>query len=476
MDADIRWVTAAPLWPLVESTPPRMRAPTLLRFASDSFMDDLAELLATKPAQLHDHVATARSYRLPPPGARAGWSPPALAQLKLFQPAHGHFNLVAAHLVCRVAGLPDHGLDAARERVGFVIRRLDANGAELAWVKDPDTGQSSWRTPDGAVDPNEERLPLLPLNFPERGRQRRLLLGLIPTASRETYDQAPVAAATAAAGDDPRVQALNDQLLTLVQAASAPANDPEVLSASLFVLFDLADYLVSGLGSEWTAALESGTAITSGPSAGLYSYLAGATASGTTTWLDALRAVWARRDAITRDGSAGDPPLSFDVRMANEAAVNAFITSVKQVTPTPPAPAATPIARFASNPGARYVLHCVFERPTCRPPHAAVVSDPSDPFTLAPFFDPDAPGRPISIALPEDTSIGGLRKFSKNVQIVMPEGLRNKLQCGEHDLSFSIPIITLCATIVLMIFLVLLNMIFWWLPFLRVCKPKVKFS
>ena len=37
--------------------------------------------------------------------------------------------------------------------------------------------------------------------------------------------------------------------------------------------------------------------------------------------------------------------------------------------------------------------------------------------------------------------------------------------------SFSIPIITLCAFIVLNIFLSLLNIIFFWLPFLKICIP-----
>jgi hypothetical protein len=37
--------------------------------------------------------------------------------------------------------------------------------------------------------------------------------------------------------------------------------------------------------------------------------------------------------------------------------------------------------------------------------------------------------------------------------------------------SFSIPIITLCAFIVLMIFIQLLNIVFWWLPFLKICLP-----
>ena len=37
--------------------------------------------------------------------------------------------------------------------------------------------------------------------------------------------------------------------------------------------------------------------------------------------------------------------------------------------------------------------------------------------------------------------------------------------------SFSIPIITICALIVLMIFVILLNIVFWWLPFFRICFP-----
>ena len=37
--------------------------------------------------------------------------------------------------------------------------------------------------------------------------------------------------------------------------------------------------------------------------------------------------------------------------------------------------------------------------------------------------------------------------------------------------SFSIPIITLCALIVMFIFLILFNIIFWWLPFIMICFP-----
>jgi hypothetical protein len=42
--------------------------------------------------------------------------------------------------------------------------------------------------------------------------------------------------------------------------------------------------------------------------------------------------------------------------------------------------------------------------------------------------------------------------------------------------GFSIPIITICAFIVLQIFLVLFQLLFWWLPFIRICIPFPKRS
>ena len=37
--------------------------------------------------------------------------------------------------------------------------------------------------------------------------------------------------------------------------------------------------------------------------------------------------------------------------------------------------------------------------------------------------------------------------------------------------SFSLPIITLCAFILLMIIVILLNIVFWWIPLLKICFP-----
>jgi hypothetical protein len=147
-------------------------------------------------------------------------------------------------------------------------------------------------------------------------------------------------------------------------------------------------------------------------------------------------------------------------------------------------------------PGTRYVLRCVFQRPNCGPLQPDVVSDPTDAFEIAAFFDFDAPARPIRITMPIDTSIAGLRKYRKNVGFLISNKLRQQMesitdlkkaldgqldQPPQFDLgticSFSIPIITICALIVLVIFLILLNIVFWWLPFFRICFPiKLKAS
>ena len=94
------------------------------------------------------------------------------------------------------------------------------------------------------------------------------------------------------------------------------------------------------------------------------------------------------------------------------------------------------------------------------------------------------------ISMPVDTSLKDLRKLKKNVSFLLSNELRSQMNRvtsmkdaldgnfakGESlDLglicSFSIPIITICALIVLMIFINLLNLVFWWMPLLRICFP-----
>ena len=129
-------------------------------------MDELMETLqGGRAAELANQVATRVSYQARPLGEPSDWTPPLLPELKLYQPSHGHFNLIAASLVCQMPGLPDRAIDPGQdEKAGFVLRRLSATGQELAWVNGPAKG---WQPVAVArtVAENEELAPLVPVAF-----------------------------------------------------------------------------------------------------------------------------------------------------------------------------------------------------------------------------------------------------------------------------------------------------------------------
>lgn len=188
----------------------------------------------------------------------------------------------------------------------------------------------------------------------------------------------------------------------------------------------------------------------------------------------------------------------------------ALPTEVPAKTP-PPLIAAQPVMRIDAP--AYFVIRCVFERPNCGPLRPTVISDPTEPFLMAGFFDPDAPARPIRIGLPVDTTPAGLRKFDKNttfmisnvlcgqidrakalglgdlVRSVLPWPLHKDLDVPDKGpctddagsslgmiCSLSIPIITICALILLMIIVNLLDIIFHWVPYFIMCLPFPKFD
>jgi hypothetical protein len=163
----------------------------------------------------------------------------------------------------------------------------------------------------------------------------------------------------------------------------------------------------------------------------------------------------------------------------------------------------------------RFVIRCVYERPLCGPLDPPVLSGPTAPFQMAGFFDPDAPARPIRIALPIDTTPAGLRKFDKNTVFMLSDALCGQVQrmrgisFGDlvlsvlpwpfhKDLSskvgkmapcktgggvelgmmctLSIPIITICALILLMVIVLLFDFVFKWIPLFIMCFPLPKFK
>jgi hypothetical protein len=214
------------------------------------------------------------------------------------------------------------------------------------------------------------------------------------------------------------------------------------------------------------------------------------------------------REELTLDENPlPDDPLERLDKLA-VLVVRALRDDPTQAAPEPAVPAA---AIPPANPlDGWFVIRCVYQRPACEPIHGCVMSERTERFQMAGFFDPDAPARPIRIGLPIDTSPAGLRKFDKNTAFVISDTL-----CGQirrmrgvsladlvlsllpwplhKDLpgddggpcktatdpalslgmicSMSIPIITICALLLLMIMVSILDMVFRWMPYFNVCFP-----
>lgn len=146
-----------------------------------------------------------------------------------------------------------------------------------------------------------------------------------------------------------------------------------------------------------------------------------------------------------------------------------------------------------------YAVRLVMEHPECVH-HDPVFSRPTSPFRMASFFDSDAPVRPVRIGLPVDPTPEGLRKADRNTVFLLSDAMCAQVgrmkgigfidlvlsvlpwpfhkdlptpppgDCKKGDdlgmmLVMSIPIITICALIILIIMVTLLDMVFKWLPF-----------
>lgn len=507
----LEWTCASPLWgPATTADRAAMRRPTILSFASDEFIDELNSTLARRPADVAARVAVYESHREDPPPTNSG-----AKVLKLYQPVHGRHYLVAANLVCQIPGIPDRTVDRAKdEAISFVLRRVDGRGGELAWVvtRPGETPEGEWRpvSEPRAVVASERLYPMFGLPYEDRGHRRKLNIGLIPVGSREQLEAAEIGtpALDASSEGDPRANTADSRIadtLALLQApqtgvipeAIRAAQEAQEKEATAFLLLDLADWLAKEAPAVWTAIVSLTRPSQTTPRArGLYDALTvrlvDTNAGG--TWRQGMLLAVEERSRLFGETAAA-PTLTRNARRStlSSSELRTLLRNlVDELGPTPVA-ALTPASSPGLPPdttGLRYVIRAVFRRPRCGALHKDVVSDPSTEFVLAPFYDFDAPARPVRIPLPIDTSIAGLRKFKKNVSFVLSKSLRAQLSrttdikkvldgniasAKTFDLgeicSFSIPIITICAMIVLMIFIQLLNFVFWWLPFLKICIP-----
>lgn len=677
---NVHWLAPFPLWNHAQSLDEDainggFNRPVILRFASDTFMEELLALLQHHPEQLQGWIARPETWReplpIPPilpflkindatsqseihlrqkllkagrlpksvvPGPAASNANSESSQedmlFKLFQPAHKRFYLVATSLICRRLGLPDRGIDAGKqESAGFVIRRLihpDPQNDhsvfskenfevydEYAFVMTPNGG--SWRKVPGEPQsrnilvPEEERLPLFPLNFDvDAGHRRRLLAGLIPVTNRETYlgagqYESPSSQVSENIGDE-QSQSISDLRMVIFETqVAAPwrslleqtvnqkdrlgatpqnpfegetphtrianekdkivrASREQIQTISWYILLDFAKFLRNHLDNVWGMVTNSslvipivnpnaeerlfnellGTKITSpSPLMNKLTEIAGLRPS--TVVVSSLKEALAQMESqdiidnleavdvpyeLSSNGSNGwpaflfplaDPEFPEDILLPdNESAENLenALVSIDHLAGL--VEAALPADLAVLDPDALsgvdqvldrregwFMIRCVYERPNCGPFNPPVVSNPTEPFQMANFFDPDAPARPIRIPMPVDISPAGLRKFKKNTGFILSDMLCGQIKrikkltlgdlvlsilpwpfhkdlpspagggpCKEDEgpnfgilCSLSIPIVTLCALILLIIIANLFDIIFRWVPYLFTCFP-----
>lgn len=669
----VQWSAPAPLWTGITGSVEKiareeMLQPAILRFATDSFMEDFMDMMQNDPARFGDFIALPETWRGPlataapirkvPPfllrQSRSRFLPAVAKQelmrlasgqiepasqggeplrpvLKLYQPAHQRFYIVAGCLVCRQAGLPDHTVDGNRqERVTFVVRRLcERSGSgptkeydEYAFVTTP--GNKGWQKLDGngaQLLKDEDQAPLSPTSFAGADqRTRRIFTGLIPVSKREAYMGAAVSAParTGATGSPTNVLPKTERKILFRKLVGEPwkrivdrslsvtksitgGESPSLTQkrdllneareqlqvSSWYVLLDLAKFLNEHLREVWLVVVDQSAETTlNAAQKKLFDALNNTRADSTLvnalkstpdnpsvytahsvkpSLREVLKAIknpaddWEDRlDAVTtpylRNNSslaAAWPPFLFPLidpepgvispqvagggaalgsvdgveadldepnvesqkRLAyagvdhlTALVVRALPANSPKLVPEPPLAS----QKLLQNGEGLFVIRFVYERPLCGPLDPPEVSQPTVPFQMAGYFDPDAPARPIRISLPLDTSPAGLRKFDKNtafaisdvlcgqiqrlrsltfgdlVLSVLPWPFHKDLSAAAPDAgacksgngleigmicSISIPIITICALLLLIIIVNLLDIVFRWMPYFFICFP-----
>ncbi|MBK8814430.1 MAG: hypothetical protein IPN42_02495 [Methylococcaceae bacterium] len=481
--------------------------PQLLKFETDEFMETfLTALAAPDPKTIHSLVLN---------------EPKDNKRLKLFQPGHGHFYLVCAALCCRIPGFPDRKIIAENdERVFFVLRK-QVNGAEYAWCGDET--QRTWQALNGnsrVVLPKEERLPLTQTSGSDG---RALLFGYIPAASRETYAVSPEKLISKSEPTDIRIEELQAQFtkplldrkmptenpavfLTILEAAEiaddldvaktvSPSGASRVLTLSVSLLIELWEFFDKKSPDVALALKDNPGAVFEGEQAqeksALMSFLHQQTLLSGKRLDEALRTAALQYEGLNRP-NADLIQLGFD---NNYSLLGATISGSELERIVKAAlDSRLPdfqIPKFENAEGINYFVRCVYERPHCDL-NSIVVSQPSLSFQLAPYFDPDAPVRPVRITLPADVSIAGLRRFKKGVTFLLSSSMQKKVSMitgkektlltenpelgGEGEglafiCSFSIQIIFIVAFFLLLIFVIILHFVFWWIAFFRICLP-----
>lgn len=497
------WLQPVPFWETdVVPEGGELIRPVLLEFQSDSFMDDfLAEATSGRMVDWQKLEA-----RVIAPSNGSG--------LRLYQPAHERYYLVCASLCCRQPGFPDRDVRRAEgESIFFVLRKVDASGSEYGWNVEGKT--KSWQ-PVGAkaLTPKEERLPLFS-SVCVGGRS--VAYGYIPVASRDTYSQPVTITDPDPANERLRllgqfeeniVRSLDNLAARLTNLPASSTSDGQRIrelweQISLFLLSDLADILRDTLPAIYGVLAENKpeTTLTNEEKSLLNALKAApVTEMGANNGETARTAVETLKKVIEVEGAinalSGNEALPVRYRISPSAwqvssLRGKFASALEHRSAQPPVQAEiTQIPKLTSENGETFFLRCVYERP-CDPPFASRlrISERTYFFSMAPFFDTNAPARQIRIEMPTDVSLASIRKFRKGVGFMLSNALRNKMDMVKPEIlkgdspnaegtwslgmlcSFSLQIIFICAFILLIIIAIVLNIVFWWMPFFRICLP-----
>jgi len=367
---------------------------------------------------------------------------------------------------------------------------------------------------------------MAPAQTGSNGSSRRTLTGLIPVSRRQQYIAARTVSNGAGTGgasgsgsgggapaQDPRADMFNRQvatpwslledwwnsldLPTITANGQYPQYHQAAQQSSALILADFASLLHLWIPRVWAAMGANSPNGLNTAEAALYNTLGGPLRQA----IQDANAVDSQLEAAL-PGTNFPPPSYTPYSLAdpgNDIDPSTLLAPVTAALPpagaaTQPLPAPQPVPQKPSNPQGDYyfIVRCVYLRPQCL---CNVISPPSQPFLMASYYDPDAPARRIQVALPTDTTAAGFRKFDKGVSFLMSDELRNQLgrvpslqaltngdigSAGSIGLgwicSFSIPIITICAFILLFVIVIALNLVFFWLPFFRICLPVPTFS
>ncbi len=442
--------------------------------------------------------------------------------LRLWQPVHRFAHLVLVEAVCGVFGDPP--VDRSRIRsAGAVIRLVEGadrrrwtrqSGVVEGWTVHPHTGRDTIDRydPDPAErqrlapaanrrvfaaaglrldqdDREEVSFPLFPAPPAVcAALGKTVLYGMVPTASSDQAppDPQPPFDDEFLAGGIPNWLRAAPKTPPALAGVSVDAAGVETALPTVRDFIDDLNWVAQGCGlgtdsSEAAAlrtALDGISLVWHGPEADSPD-----TTEGLGAFLERAQQVLVERR--TEAGTLTFPDVWTLPTGAQETALRAKIIACFTARWTAMAPGR---GRYEDE-SARYVLSA-FLRYTddCACPHIHWTEE-TEPFAIVPWYEGSGTP-PVRINLP-DLNPAGLRKLKPNVAFAMPPDLRKTLDAldlkglldgkkpnGKLEFgmicSFSIPIITLCAFIVLYIFLGLLNIVFWWLAWIKICIPYPK--